>query len=111
MKIKKGLEKEWETDKKANQDPYGNAVIEVTENVGNLLDKGLSAEKALNKGIKDSGITGFQSGCMAGLLSKYHPRGEEFRKWWNLSNQSQDEGEKANKEGGILNPAILNIKT
>ena len=111
MKIKKGLKKEWEESKTKNKDPYGNAVVIVTEKVGEALDRGLSPKEAEKEGIKDSGITGFQAGCMAQWISHFHPRGEEFRKWWNLKTQIQDEGEKANKSGGILNPALLNIET
>jgi len=111
MKIKKGLKKEWDKSKARNRDPYGNAVVIVTEKVGEALDKGLSPEKAEKKGIKDSDITGFQAGCVAQWISRFHPRGEEFRKWWNLRHQIQNEGEEANKSGAVLNPAILNIET
>lgn len=52
-----------------------------------------------------------QAGCVASMVSKCHSRGEEFRKKWNIDNQIQTEGEKANKEGGVLNPALLTIDT
>ncbi len=109
MKIKKGLKKEWKEAKARNSDPYGNAVVEVTERVGNFLDKGLSPEESMDKGTDDTGITGYQAGAVAQWISHFHPRGEEFRKWWNLDTQIQDEGEEANKKGGVLNPAILTI--
>jgi len=111
MKIKKGLKKEWEKSKAMNKDPYGNAVVIVTEKVGEALDKGLSPEKAQKKGTKDSEITGFQAGCVAQWISYFHPRGEEFRKWWNIDTQINDEGDKANKGGGVLNPALMTIDT
>ncbi len=111
MKTKKGLKEEWEESKAKNKDPYGNAVVLVTEKVGEGLDMELSPEKAENYGVKGSGITGFQAGCMAQWIAYFHPKGEEFRKWWNLKNQIKDEGEKANKKGGVLNPALMTIDT
>lgn len=35
--------------------------------------------------------------------------GEELRRWHNLDTQIGDEGEKANKGKGVLNPAIMKI--
>jgi len=109
MKIRKGEEVFWEKVKRNNQDPYGKAVIDCVEKVGNFLDRGLSPELAWDMGIHDSGITGFQAGGIVSILSQVHPRGEEFRKWWNIENQIKDEGEKANKKGSVLNPALLEI--
>ena len=57
------------------------------------------------------GITGFMAGCVAQMVSQCHSRGEEFRKQWNLDNRINNEGEKANESGGVLNPALLNIET
>ncbi len=57
------------------------------------------------------GITGFMYGCAVSMLAKCWKYGEELRQWRNLKTQLRDEGEKANKEGGILNPAFLNIGT
>jgi len=119
MKVKEGLEKEWEDAKAKNSDPYGHAVVIITEKIGRLLDEGLTPEDAEKYGIKDSGITGFQAGCMAQWIAYFHPRGEEFRRRWNLSNQINNEGELANKrcsrwpklQGTVLNPALLTIQS
>jgi len=113
MKIKRGLKREYERYLKINSnDGYSKCVIVAGERVGCLLDKGLEPEKAFWKGIKDSDITGFMAGCIASAISKFHPRGEEFRKWWNIDNQIKNEGEEANKEKGVtLNPALLTIST
>jgi hypothetical protein len=34
---------------------------------------------------------------------------EELRRWHNLRTQIGDEGEKANEDGGVLNPALLRV--
>ena len=111
MKIKKGLKREYKNYVKINSNHfYSKAVIDYTEKVGDLLDKGLEPKEAFWTGVKDSGITGFQSGCIASAIARFHPRGEEFRKWWNLDTQIKDEGEKANKKKGtVLNPALITI--
>jgi len=111
MKIKKGLEKKYKEYLEINSNsPYAEAVLICVEKVGKNLDLNMDCKKAFWDGIGDLGITGFQSGCIASAISKYHPRGEEFRKWWNIEYQIKDEGEEANKkEGAILNPALLNV--
>ena len=60
--------------------------------------------------ILDEGITGFMAGAVAVMVSQCHSRGDEFRKSWNLANQIGNEGEKANEEGSVLNPALLSTE-
>jgi hypothetical protein len=55
------------------------------------------------------GITGCMYGCAVQALSYFWVHGEELRRWHNLNTQLKDEGEKANEDGGVLNPAVLNI--
>lgn len=98
------LTKEWEGYVEKNKDGYGHAVIEVIVKVCKGLDEGKTPEEAENEGIKDSGITGFQAGCMAGAIAHFHPRGDEFNKYFNK--QCGGTGE----EKGTINPAILTIK-
>jgi hypothetical protein len=57
------------------------------------------------------GLTGFQYGAVVAILSHVWEHGEELRVWHNLDTQLGDEGEKANEEGGVLNPAIINVGT
>jgi len=112
MTVKPGLEKEWrEAREKNTKDGYSAQVVKVTELCCDALDEGLSPNDACDKAVKNSGITGFMAGCMAQWVSYFHPRGEEFRKWWNIDNQIRDEGEKANKGKGTLNPALISIQT
>ncbi len=55
------------------------------------------------------GITGFQYGCAMSILSQVWEHGEQLRRWHNSSSQIGDEGDKANENGGVLNPAVLRV--
>lgn len=48
-------------------------------------------------------------GCAVGMLAKAWKHGEDLRRWHNLKTQLANEGEKANEQGGVLNPALLRI--
>jgi hypothetical protein len=104
-----GLEADWDKAVAANQDSYGHGVIEATCLIGAALDAGKSPEEA-EKACRGLGITGFMAGCMAEWVAKFHPRGPEFRRWWNIHHQIGTEGEEANRAGGVINPAIMNLK-
>lgn len=110
FKIKKDKEKEWaDFVKKNSKSAYEAFIVESTKIVGHYLDQGKTPEQSLDK-INDLGLTSFQIGCVAATIAKFHQQGEEFRRWWNIKYQLKNEGEEANKKGGILNPAILKIK-
>ena len=100
---KKGLKKEWEKAVDKNQDGYGHAVIKVVVKVCKLLDEGKSPEIAEDKGIKGSGITGFMAGAMTSMITYFHPRGDEFKKYWNKKFDPKP-------RKGVINPAIMTIK-
>lgn len=107
----------WKTWVDANTDPYGKACVDVARCAMEILDKEpgdfdthMLICRADNE-AKTEGITGFMAGCVAQMISQCHSRGEEFRRKWNKDNQINDEGDKANEGGGVLNPALLNIKT
>jgi hypothetical protein len=57
----------------------------------------------------NEGITGFIYGCAVTILSQTWVHGEELRQWHNTEHQIRSEGEAANKNGGVLNPALLNM--
>ena len=105
---KPGLEAEWEKSVMGNQDGYGHGVVDATVVVCAALDSGKSCDEARNASY-GLGITGFMAGCMAQWVAYFHPRGEEFRRFWNKDNQIGDEGERANDSGGVLNPALLSL--
>ena len=114
MKLKN--EKEY-NDWKANQkDGHGQAVFRYAEAWADAMEVGMKEGNSLTDIAEDlshkadtEGITGFMYGCAVSILARCWEHGEELRQWHNLKTQLQDEGEKANKDGGVLNPAILNI--
>jgi len=57
------------------------------------------------------GITDFMYGAAVAMLAHVWEHGEELRKWHNLNIQIGNEGEKANENGGVLNPALSNIES
>ena len=57
----------------------------------------------------NEGITGFMYGCAVTILSQIWIHGEQLRRWHNLKTQIGNEGEKANENGGVLNPAFLSL--
>lgn len=117
-------EKTWASYVEKNKDPYGACCVNVAKRVMELLDEdktplhegyhpdintphGLICKA--DRDIEAGGITGFMAGCVASMVSDCHERGEEFRRVWNRDVQINDEGDKANEKGGILNPALVNI--
>jgi len=100
----------WESWEKANKDPYGKAVVNVAREVMRMLDmeeyKDFDPNEIIDvadENIKAGGITGFQAGCVAQMISQVHSRGREFRKKWNKSYGAE-------KAKGTINPAILHIE-
>src|SRR5208337_3274142 len=116
MEIVAGKEQEYANYVAKNQDGYGKAVVDYGECWAALMEESLAGGKKLED-IADGtshladteGITGFMYGCAVKALSHFWVHGEELRRWHNLKTQLGNEGEKANKTGGVLNPAILNI--
>lgn len=108
-------EKLWRDCVEKNKDAYGKCCVDVAREVMRLLDESTDPIKThdiickADDNIKSGGITGFMAGCVAQMVSQCHSRGEDFRRLWNTDNQIQDEGDKANESGGVLNPAVLNI--
>ena len=114
----------WDSYVNNNKDAYGKCCVDVAREVMRLLDEdntplheGYHPDKNTPHGlicladdnIEAGGITGFMAGAVATMVSQCHSRGEEFRKIWNHEIQIGTEGDEANKNGGVLNPAILNI--
>ena len=106
----------WQSWVDNNSDPYGKACVGVARQVMAILDAEpddfdphdtiCRADREINAG----GITGFMAGAVAAMVSHCHSRGEEFRRKWNQDVQIGTEGDEANENGGILNPALLNIR-
>jgi len=116
MNIIAGKEESYKHYKEINNDPYGSGVVQYGEAWASLMEQEIAGgQKLLDIANRTSheadtdGITGFMYGCAVQALSKYWIHGEELRQWHNLKTQLQHEGEEANKSGGVLNPALLNI--
>lgn len=107
-------EVEWKKWRDSNKDPYGGCVIRYAEKWADIMEKAMEDGAALEDIAENAsheadteGITGFMYGCAVQVLATVWEHGEELRKWHNLQYQIKDEGEKANADGGVLNPSIL----
>lgn len=108
----------WEEMVRINKDPYSSCCVRYAERWAELMEQKMVEGSKLDD-IADAasheadteGITGFMYGCAVGMLSDGWKYGEELRRWHNLKTQIQHEGEDANRTGGVLNPALLNITT
>ena len=110
-------EKEWNKHVEVNKDSYGKCCVDVTRQVMKILDDepgDFDPHTIICRAddeVKAGGITGFMAGCVTSIVGQCHSRGDEFRRKWNKDVQIGNEGDKANEEGGTLNPALLNIST
>lgn len=105
--VKPELEGEWQEYARNNtQDGYSAAVVDVSNKVAKALSEGKSPKEAA-KTMYDTGITGFQAGCVAQAISHFHPRGDEFRKYWNKQYLSNEQAKTAS---GVVNPAIWTLR-
>lgn len=124
MKLKAGLEADYEAYKKLNSgDPYSARVVSYGEDWANLLEAriptGATEPEVLriivdhakedSRAADTDGITGFMYGAAVSGLSGFWVHGEQLRRWHNKDIQIGDEGDRANESGGVLNPALLNI--
>jgi hypothetical protein len=117
MKIKNGKVRAYKRYVKINSGhPYSVAVVTYSERWADLMEKEIAAGNALEKIAAQTshkadteGITGFMYGCAVSALAKFWEHGEPLRRWHNLKTQIRDEGEKANNDGGVLNPAVLSV--
>ena len=106
----------WEKFKDANKVGYGNAVITYAERWARLMQLEITNGKKLEDVAEDTsyeanieGITIAMYGYAVSILVRCWKYGERLRRWHNLQTQIGDEGEKANKNGGVLNPAVLHV--
>ena len=116
MKFKEDKEKEWQEGLDVNKDGYGRAVYIYAQRWAEMMETSIKDGDKLEDIANDlsheadkEGITGFQYGCVVSILASVWIHGEQLRIWHNLKIQLKDEGEKANKSGAVLNPAILNV--
>jgi len=117
MKIIAGKEQVYQDWFNKNDDPYSRAVFTYAERWANMMEAALAEGKSLESCAKllsheadVEGITGFMYGAAVSVLASVWEHGEALRRWHNLSLQLKDEGEKANENGGVLNPAMLSVQ-
>lgn len=67
-------------------DPYSFACVEGTIKVIGALDRNRTVKDACDE-MLDMGLSGFMAGEIAGIVSRYHQRGDEFRKFWQEANK------------------------
>lgn len=104
----------WQKCLDNNQDAYGSAINGYANRWACLMEKGIASGQALADIAKATsseadtdGITGFMYGAAVATLAAVWIHGEELRRWHNKDSQIRDEGDRANENGGVLNPAIL----
>lgn len=106
----------WQSWKDNNQDGYGAGVITFAERWARLMQVEMASGKKLediasatSHEADTDGITGFMYGAAISTLATSWVYGDQLRRWHNLDTQIGSEGEEANRSGGVLNPALLNI--
>lgn len=120
MNIKAGQEQVYADWREKNADPYGRRCFTYAEEWADLMEAQMTLGEepidTIKRVAKDTsrtadtdGITGFMYGAAVSILSNAWQHGEALRRWHNLDTQIGTEGEKANKDGGVLNPALLRI--
>ena len=77
----------------------------MSNKVGKALSEGKSPEEAAEE-MYSEGITGFQAGKVAQVITHFHSRGEDFRQWWNRRHLTEEEAQEAK---GVVNPAVFTI--
>ena len=123
MQIKPEAQADYEKGLAVNNDPYGSRIYSYALDWANLLEKripeGATSPQVLriivDHADEDShtadydGITGFMYGAAVSVLAHCWVWGEELRRWHNKMVQFDDEGDRANETGGVLNTALINI--
>lgn len=94
---------QWQDWLQVNQDPYGFACLEVASKLGKNLDDGMTPADAEKAAVKGSGITGYMMGVVAQAIWTMHPRGDEFKRYFNGEFGADPDA------NGIVNPAIMTV--
>lgn len=106
----------WEAFSQVNTDPYGARIVRFADEWARLMEARLATGETIASCAQDTatlanddGITGYMYGCAVSILAQCWAHGEALRRWHNHTTQLHDEGDRANAEGGVLNPALLRI--
>lgn len=116
MKIKEDQAHSYAAWREKNSDSYSTRCFTYAEEWADLMESRLAqgatiadCAKETSHAANTDGITGFMYGMAVSILAKAWQHGEELRRWHNLDTQIRDEGERANAEGSVLNPALIRI--
>jgi len=108
----------WNKFVEVNSDGYGSGVVRYAERWAKLMQvrmaKGQTIADMAEETSRDAdneGITVDFYGCAVRTLAQTWKHGKALRLWHNKETQIGNEGDEANKSGGVLNPALLAIKT
>lgn len=106
-------QKGWDKGLKNNADSYGKAVYRYAEKWADRMEAEIESGKKLEDIAEKTShnigedITGFQYGCVIGVLAKAWEHGDALRVWHNKQYGVKEEEGKT----GVVNPAILILKT
>ena len=110
-------EEYWNKKVAANAlEPYGSEIFRFAEQWARLMEGRIANGDTLEACAGETfhlilmtieNLTGFAYGRIVSILSQTWIHGEQLRCWYNLEIQMKNEGEKANKNSGVLNPALL----
>src|SRR5512138_1646769 len=119
MKIKPGLEAEYEQYKEVNKnDMYSRAIVDWGEDVTRILESKLEEgkqvpdcmEEALHQ--SDDDYTGFMYDCMISALGKFWQHGDEVLKWHNRRYAKDEAAADAlSAEGRQISTSIWEMST
>jgi len=119
MKIRDGKQDKYETWKRNNTDCYGAGVLRFGEAWADLMEARLSKGEELKDiaepcsieadNLPGGKITGYMYRASISFLSDVWEYGEELRRWHNRDVGGEEAGERANENGGVINPAVLTI--
>jgi hypothetical protein len=104
----------WDKWVTSNQDSYGKACVDCARFVMEQMERDIKSGVIIQKGFAKkyvtladetlkTGITGFMAGAIAQMVSQCSEYGSIFRQDWN--------GEYNVTSEGVVNPAILTVKT
>lgn len=106
----------WNLYKTNNAEGYGKAILDYAERWADLIEakiaEGAKLEDVAEETSREAdteGITGFMYGAAVKTLFDVWAHGDRLRRWHNLDCQLQNEGERANEQGTVLNPALFNF--
>ena len=113
MKIRPGMEEQYQRGYDNNQSPYGHAVYTFLERWAYLMEQEIARQgdacttipgcaEAMSRKADTEGITGFMYGCAVNILSQCWEYGEILRKWHNKEYDYEGDG--------VVNPAIMTVR-